>query len=67
MPKMPKWFDSIRSHMGIWLILTFCFIAVWSAIKEKLVLDSKDFVAIVTIVITFYFALKDRSGNGVSK
>lgn len=57
---MLKWLDSIRSVVTFLIILTLCFIAVWSTVSQKLVLDAKDFVSIVMIIIAFYFAMKDR-------
>ncbi len=57
---MWQWFGSIRSIMSFMIVLSFCFITVWLVIAGKLSIEGKDFVPIVTLIVTFYFVLKDR-------
>jgi hypothetical protein len=55
---MIKWIASIRSICTFLIVTTFCLMASFGRI------DGKDFMAVVMIVVTFYFALKDRTQNG---
>jgi len=58
---MPKWIESVRSIVAVLLVASFCFIAIWMTMKNKLTVDGKDFVYLVSLVVVFYFALKDRT------
>lgn len=60
---MPKWFQSIRSLVAVLIVAVFCFVMIWLTVTAKLVLDGKDFTSIVTMIIVFYFAFKDRTQN----
>jgi hypothetical protein len=54
------WWQSVRSIVAFLIVATFCIMAGCGKV------EGKDFMAVVMLVITFYF-LKDRTTNGGGK
>jgi len=52
-----KWLTSIRSIVTFLIVATFCILAGGGKIPPK------DFLTAVMLVLTFYFALKERKPN----
>lgn len=51
---MPEWISSIRSLATLMIVGSFCYLAVVGKV------DSKDVMAVVMMVLGFYFVTKDR-------
>jgi hypothetical protein len=56
-----EWVTSIRSLVTLIVVLTFCDMAF-----NKLI-DPKDFMLIVSLVLNFYFIVKNRNEGGLNE